>query len=143
MARIRKGDEVLVRAGADAGKRGRVLRVLPGADRAVVEGVNFIHKHLRKGPKNPQGGRVRREASVHLSKLMIVDPSTDKPTRVGSRVEGGKKVGPTDENEVVRGREVFAEQAQFAQAIARHEMGVIDDGDEHLSGAMDLERLLN
>ncbi len=92
MARIRKGDEVLVRAGADAGKRGRVLRVLPGADRAVVEGVNFIHKHLRKSPKNPQGGRVRREASVHLSKLMLVDPSTDKPTRVGFKVEGGNKV---------------------------------------------------
>jgi len=92
MARIRKGDEVLVRAGADAGKRGRVLRVLPGADRAVVEGVNFIHKHLRKSPKSPQGGRVRREASVHLSKLMIIDPSTDKPTRVGSKVEGGTKV---------------------------------------------------
>jgi large subunit ribosomal protein L24 len=91
MARIKKGDLVVVRSGADAGKRGRVLRMLPDDGRAIVEGVNLVFKHLRKSQKHPQGGRVRREASIGLSKLMPVDPTTDKGTRVSFRVEGGEK----------------------------------------------------
>jgi large subunit ribosomal protein L24 len=90
-ARIRKGDLVAVRAGDDAGKRGRVLRVLPDAGRAVVEGVNVSFKHLKRSPKNPRGGRIEKESPVALSKLMLVDPTTDRPTRVGTRVEDGKK----------------------------------------------------
>jgi large subunit ribosomal protein L24 len=91
-ARIREGDLVVVVSGDDRGKRGKVLRVLPDAGRVVVEGVNLVFKHLRKSPKNPQGGRMRREASVHLSKVMPVDPDTSRGTRVGMRVEGGRKV---------------------------------------------------
>jgi large subunit ribosomal protein L24 len=92
MSRIKKGDLVLVCSGADAGKRGRVLRVIPGKDRAVIEGVSVRFKHLRKSQKHPQGGRVQRETPLHLSKLMPIDPSTDEATRVSYRMEGEKKV---------------------------------------------------
>jgi len=91
MSRIKKGDLVVVRSGADAGKRGRVLRVLPTDGRALVEGINLVFKHLRKSQKHPQGGRVRREATINLSKLMPIDPTTDKGTRVSWKVEGGEK----------------------------------------------------
>ena len=91
MARIRKGDLVAVRTGADAGKRGRVLVVMPDREKALVEGVNLRFKHLKKSQKNPQGGRVRREVPVPLCRLMPIDPTTDAPTRVGYRVEGGGK----------------------------------------------------
>ena len=119
MARIRKGDLVVVRSGADAGKRGRVLRVLPGEDRAVVEGVNLLFKHLRRSQKNPQGGRVRREAPVHCSKLMPVDPTTDRPTRVAYRVEGGvkkrvarKSGAPLEGDAKGRGKRAVAKKAE-------------------------------
>jgi large subunit ribosomal protein L24 len=90
-ARIRKGDLVAVRSGDDAGRRGRVLRVMPGDGRAVVEGVNVAFKHLRRSQKNPRGGRLQKEAPVPLSRLMLVDPTTDEPTRVSFRVVDGKK----------------------------------------------------
>jgi large subunit ribosomal protein L24 len=92
MARIRKGDLVAVMSGEDKGKRGRVLRVLPEAGRVVIEGVNVVFKHLKKSQKNPQGGRIQREASVHASTVMLIDPSTDKPTRVSSAVVDGRRV---------------------------------------------------
>jgi large subunit ribosomal protein L24 len=91
MARIVKGDLVVVRAGADRGKRGHVLKVYPDRDKAVVEGVNLVFKHMKKSQKTPQGGRVRREAPVPLSRLMPIDPTTDEATRVAYRVEGGTK----------------------------------------------------
>jgi large subunit ribosomal protein L24 len=91
-ARIRKGDVVAIVAGDDKGKRGRVLRVLPEANRVVIEGVNLVFKHMRKSQQNPQGGRVRREAAVHVSNVMPVDPSTDKPTRVSSTTVDGRRV---------------------------------------------------
>ena len=91
MSRIKTGDMVVVRSGADAGKRGRVLRVIPGKDRAVVEGVSVRFKHLKKSQKHPQGGRVQRETALHLSKLMPIDPTTDEPTRVSYRIEGDQK----------------------------------------------------
>jgi len=90
--RVRKGDLVAVISGNDRGKRGRVLRVLPDQGRVIVEGVNLLYKHMRRSQKNPQGGRVRREAPIHASNVMPVDPETNKPTRVRRQVEGGKKV---------------------------------------------------
>jgi large subunit ribosomal protein L24 len=92
MARIKKGDLVVVRSGADKGKRGRVIRVLPDADKALVEGIRLVYKHLRKSPKHPQGGRIRREAAIWLSKLMPVDPSSDAATRVSYKTVDGQKV---------------------------------------------------
>ena len=91
-ARIRKGDLVAVVAGDDKGKRGRVLTVLPERNRVVIEGVNVVFKHLRKSQQNPQGGRVRREAAIHVSNVMPIDPTNDKPTRVASTMVDGRRV---------------------------------------------------
>jgi large subunit ribosomal protein L24 len=92
-ARIRKGDTVLVISGADRGKRGEVLRVLPKENRAVVQGVAVAKRHVKPKGMGQQGGIVPVEAAVHLSNLKLVDPKTDTPTRVGYRVlDDGRKV---------------------------------------------------
>ena len=101
MASIRKNDQVLVRAGKDRGKRGRVLSVIPDKNRVIVEGVNMIKRHTRPNPqKNIKGGIVEREAAIHLSNVMLIDPETSEPTRIGSktmpdgtRVRIGRKSG--------------------------------------------------
>jgi len=92
-ARIRKGDTVVVITGSDKGKRGEVLTVLPKDDRAIVQGVNVAKRHTKPSAANQQGGIVEREATIHLSNLALVDPQTNKPTRVGFRVlDDGRKV---------------------------------------------------
>jgi large subunit ribosomal protein L24 len=92
-ARIRKGDTVLVVTGSDRGKRGEVLRVIPRANRAVVQGVNVATKHTKPRGMGQPGGIVEVEATIHLSNLKLVDPKTDTPTKVGFRVlEDGRKV---------------------------------------------------
>ena len=91
-ARVRKGDLVAVISGDDRGKRGRVLRVLPDEDRVIVEGVNLVYKHMRRSQKNPQGGRIRREAPIQVSNVMPIDPEANEPTRVGKRLEKGRHV---------------------------------------------------
>ena len=92
MAHVRKGDTVVVVAGKDRGKRGKVLRVVPGKGRVVVEKVNMIKKHQRPTQKLRQGGIIEREGAIHLSNVMLVDPQTSKPTRVGVReLADGKK----------------------------------------------------
>jgi len=98
---IRKNDQVVIRAGKDRGKKGRVLSVVPGRNRVIVEGVNLIKRHTRPNPqKNIKGGIVEREASIHASNVMLLDPETNEPTRVGkkvladgSRVRIGRKSG--------------------------------------------------
>ena len=98
---IKKNDNVLVIAGRDRGKRGRVLRVLPAKGRVIVEGVNFIKRHTRPNPqRNVKGGIVEREAAIHASNVMLLDPETNEPTRIGSkklsdgsRVRIGRKSG--------------------------------------------------
>ena len=82
---IKKGDMVFVNAGEDKGKTGRVLRVLVDANRAIVEGVNMVSKHTKPNAKNPQGGIEKKEASIHLSNLNVIDPKTGKPTRIGRK----------------------------------------------------------
>ena len=83
---IRKNDQVAVQAGKDRGKRGRVLVVLPDKNRVVVEGVNLVKRHTKPNPqKNIKGGIVEREAAIHASNVMLIDPETDVPTRIGSR----------------------------------------------------------
>ena len=92
-ARIRKGDTVVVITGSDKGKRGEVLSVMPKDDRAVVQGVNLAKRHTKPSATNQQGGIVEREATIHLSNLALVDPQTNKPTRVGFRtLDDGRKV---------------------------------------------------
>ena len=83
MARhIKSGDTVVVIAGADKGKTGRVLRVITDKDRVVVEGVNRVWKHVRPSQRNPQGGRIQKDAPIHLSNVMPLDPTTGKGARV-------------------------------------------------------------
>ncbi len=92
-ARIRKGDRVLVISGADKGKRGDVLRVMPKEDRAVVQGVRMAKHHRKQTGIGQPGGIIEQEAAIHLSNLMLLDPKNDQPTRVGFRVlEDGRKV---------------------------------------------------
>ena len=91
---IRKNDNVVVVAGKDRGKRGRVLQVVPDKNRVVVEGVNFIKKHTRPNPQaNIKGGIVEREASLHASNVQIVCPECGAPARLGRQLLGdGRKV---------------------------------------------------
>ena len=92
MNRIKKGDTVYVIAGNDKGKTGKVLSVDPAKDRAIVEGVNMVSKHTKPNAKQPQGGIIKKEAPIHISNLNLIDPKSGKPTRVGFKVEGDKKV---------------------------------------------------
>jgi large subunit ribosomal protein L24 len=92
-ARIRKGDTVVVIAGANKGRRGEVMQVIPAADRAVVQGVNIVKRHVKPTGMQEPGGIREKEAPIHLSNLMLVDPKSEKPTKVGFRIlEGGRKV---------------------------------------------------
>ena len=90
---IKKNDTVVVLAGQDKGKTGKVLKVLVDENRALVEGVNMVSKSTKPSAKNPQGGIVKQEAPIHISNLSLVDPKSGKPTRVGIKVaEDGKKL---------------------------------------------------
>ncbi|TRW47889.1 50S ribosomal protein L24 [Aliidiomarina halalkaliphila] len=92
-AKIRRDDEVVVLAGKDKGKRGKVLSVLTGSDRVVVEGVNVIKKHQKPNPSlNEPGGIVEKEAPIHVSNVAIFNPATGTADRVGFKIEGEKKV---------------------------------------------------
>ncbi len=90
--RINKNDIVLVIAGNERGKRGRVLKVYPEKQRIIVEGVRFVKRHMKPTQQSPQGGIVEKEGSIHVSNVMLIDPKTNKPTRVGRVVlTGGEK----------------------------------------------------
>ena len=89
---IKKGDTVYVNAGNDKGKTGKVLSVNPSEDRAVVEGINMVSKHTKPNSKAPQGGIIKQEAPIHISNLNLIDPKSQKPTRVGYKMDGDKKI---------------------------------------------------
>ena len=92
-ARIRKGDTVVVITGVSKGRRGEVLRVMPKADRAVVQGVAMATRHIKPRGKQDAGGIRQQEAAIHLSNLMLIDPRSERPTKVGFRVlDDGRKV---------------------------------------------------
>lgn len=91
-AKIKKGDRVVVLSGKDKGKHGEVVRSLPKEMKVVVAGVNVVTRHTKPSQANPQGGLVRSEAPIHVSKVAIEDPKTGKATRVGFRIEDGQKV---------------------------------------------------
>jgi large subunit ribosomal protein L24 len=92
MARkIKTGDMVMVIAGADKGKTGRVLRILGDKDRVVVEGIARVWKHVRPSQRNPQGGRIQKDNPIHISNVLPVDPSTGKGSRVKFEVRDGAK----------------------------------------------------
>ena len=89
---IKKGDTVYVNAGNDKGKIGKVLSVIPDKDRAIVEGINMVSKHTKPNANQPQGGIIKREAGIHVSNLQLIDPASQKPTRIGRKFVDGKKV---------------------------------------------------
>jgi large subunit ribosomal protein L24 len=90
-AKIRKGDRVMVLAGKDKGRQGAVLKVFPKEERVLVEGLNIVQRHTKPSQGDPQGGIKKKEAPLHVSNVAVVD-SKGKPTRVGFRVDGDKKV---------------------------------------------------
>ena len=99
---IRKGDNVKVLAGESKGKTGKVIEMLPKANKALVEGVNIVKKHQKPSASNPQGGITEMEAPIHLSNLMLIDPKSNEPTRVGRKKdENGKLVRYSKKSEEI------------------------------------------
>ena len=90
-AKIKTGDNVVVLTGKDKGRTGKVTKVLPTTNRVMVQGINMVQRHTRPTQADPQGGIKNKEAPLHVSNVALVD-SNGKPTRVGFRVEGDKKV---------------------------------------------------
>ncbi|MFK4823372.1 50S ribosomal protein L24 [Paenochrobactrum sp. BZR 588] len=91
MQKIRKGDSVVVLAGKDKGRTGEVIKVMPKDDQAIVRGINLVKRHQRQ-TQTQEAGIISKEAPIHLSNLAVADPKDGKPTRVGFRIEDGKKV---------------------------------------------------
>ncbi|GEN83480.1 50S ribosomal protein L24 [Sporosarcina luteola] len=89
---VKKGDKVMVITGKDKGKTGVILAAFPKKDRVLVEGVNIVKKHTKPNQANPQGGIISQEAAIHVSNVMPIDPKTGEPTRVGYKIENGKKI---------------------------------------------------
>jgi large subunit ribosomal protein L24 len=89
---IKKGDTVYVNAGENKGQQGRVLEVIRKDERAIVEGINLVSKHTKPNAKSPQGGIIKKEAPVHISNLMLIDPTSGKPTRIGRRSTGESRL---------------------------------------------------
>ena len=90
--RVKKDDTVVVIAGKDKGKTGKVVKVFPKTNKVIVEGVNVVTKHQKPSAINPQGGIVNKEASIHISNVIPLDPETGKGTRVRFEMKDGKKV---------------------------------------------------
>jgi large subunit ribosomal protein L24 len=90
--KIKKNDNVIVIAGKDKGTKGKVLRVLPSEHKVIVEGVNKVKKHIKYRNSNKKGEIIEKSMPMHISNVAIVDPKTNKPSRVGYIVEGDKKV---------------------------------------------------
>jgi large subunit ribosomal protein L24 len=90
--RLKKGDEVKVIAGKDKGKSGKILRVVLKYDRVIVDGINVMKRHTKPSLNNQDGGIVDKTVGIHISNVMLIDPKSKKPTRVGFKTDGGKKV---------------------------------------------------
>ncbi|CAG7656671.1 50S ribosomal protein L24 [Paenibacillus allorhizosphaerae] len=90
---VKKDDTVFVITGKDKGKKGRVIAAFPRENRVLIEGVNLVKKHTKPSQQNPQGGIITQEAPIHVSNVMLIDPKSGQPTRVGYKVlENGNKV---------------------------------------------------
>jgi len=89
---IKKGDTVYVNSGESKGQQGRVLEIDHEKERAIVEGVNMVSKHTKPNSKSPQGGIIKKEASVHISNLNLLDPTSGKPTRIGRKADSRGKL---------------------------------------------------
>ena len=91
--KIRKSDNVMVVAGNDKGKTGKVLKVFPKNSKVIVEGINVRKRHTKPSQKSPQGGIIEKEAPVHVSNVMLLDPKSNEPTRLGSQIIIDDKTG--------------------------------------------------
>jgi len=91
MQKIKKGDKVVVLTGRDKGRTGEIVKMMPKDDKAVVRGVNLVRRHQKQSAQT-EAGIITKEAPIHVSNLALADPKDGKPTRVGFRVEDGKKV---------------------------------------------------
>ena len=89
---IKKGDTVFINTGEYKGQKGRVLEVDRDKNRIVVEGINMISKHTKPNAKNPNGGIIKKEAPVHISNVMLLDPSSGVPTRIGRKLNSKNKL---------------------------------------------------
>ncbi|MCF8565998.1 50S ribosomal protein L24 [Alicyclobacillus tolerans] len=90
---LKKGDKVVVTAGKDKTKSGRILKVFPDEGRVIVEGVNIVKRHTKPSAQHPEGGIIEKEAPIHVSNVQMADPKTGKPTRIGHKfLEDGTKV---------------------------------------------------
>ncbi|AZR74968.1 50S ribosomal protein L24 [Anoxybacter fermentans] len=90
---VKKGDTVMVIAGKDKGKKGKILKVYPKKSRVVVEGVNIVHRHTKPSQQFPQGGIIENEAPIHVSNVQLVCPRCNEAARTGKRIlDDGKKV---------------------------------------------------
>tara|TARA_Y100001954_G_C15720135_1_gene557780 strand:+ start:397 stop:717 length:321 start_codon:yes stop_codon:yes gene_type:complete len=85
--KIKKNDIVLVTTGNSKGKQGKVVKIFPKENKAIVEGINMISKHTKPDAANPQGGIIKKESKIHISNLMIIDSKTGEPTRIGRRID--------------------------------------------------------
>tara|TARA_B100000214_G_scaffold329684_1_gene269598 strand:- start:6455 stop:6778 length:324 start_codon:yes stop_codon:yes gene_type:complete len=85
--RIRKNDMVKVTTGNSKGVTGKVIKIFTKSNRAMVEGVNMLSKHTKPNAANPQGGIIKKEDSIHISNLMLIDPKTGNPTKVGKKID--------------------------------------------------------
>jgi large subunit ribosomal protein L24 len=91
--KIRKNDNVIVVAGNDRGKTGKVLKVIPKKNRVIVEGINIRKRHTKPSQTNPQGGILEKESPINASNVMLLDPKTSEPTRIGSQIILDEKTG--------------------------------------------------
>ena len=100
--KIHKNDMVMVIAGNARGKSGKVLKVYPDRERLIIEGVNIMKRHSRPSQKNPQGGIVQRESTIHVSNVMLIDPKTSEVTRVGTSIVKDETTGKKKRMRVAR-----------------------------------------
>ena len=91
--KLKKDDKVIVVAGNDRGKSGKILKVFPKTLRVIIEGVNLRKRHTKPTQKSPQGGIIEKEAPIHISNVMISDPKLNQPTRIGTQVIMDEKTG--------------------------------------------------
>ena len=89
---IKKGDTVVVISGEDKGQKGKVLEVLKDKERAIVEGINIVKKHTKPNATHPNGGIIEQEAPIHISNLLVADPKTGEPTRIGRKLNSKGKL---------------------------------------------------
>lgn len=90
--KLKKGDKVIVTSGNDKGKIGKILKVLVKDNRVIIEGVNIVSRHTSPSNANPDGGIIKKEAPIHASNVQIIDPTTEKTTRIGMKMVDNKKV---------------------------------------------------